>query len=87
MCLKENKDNLRTIISKILVAKRNKPDRNESLILTFSPQRQTDQFHVADGTTTVNHDGKVVSTSMRNIQQMMMSRPVEVAVAPKTSLS
>ena len=33
-----------------------------------------------------NHDGKVVSTSMRNIQQMMMSRPVEVAVAPKTSL-
>ena len=33
------------------------------------------------------HDGKVVSTSMRSIQQMMMSRPVEVAVAPKTSLS
>ena len=32
-------------------------------------------------------DGKVVSTSMRDIQQMMMSRPVEVAVAPKTSLS
>ena len=80
MCLKENKDNLRTIIRKILVAKRNKPDCNESKILTFSPQRQTDQFHVADGTTTAN-------TSMRNIQQMMMSRPVEVAVAPKTSLS
>ena len=34
-----------------------------------------------------DQDGKVVSTSMRNIQQMMMSRPVEVAVAPKTSLS
>ena len=34
-----------------------------------------------------DHDGKVVSTSMRNIEQMMMSRPVEVAVAPKTSLS
>ena len=34
-----------------------------------------------------DHDGKVVSTSMRNIQQMMMSRPLEVAVAPKTSLS
>ena len=33
-----------------------------------------------------DHDGKVVSTSMRNIQQMMMSRLVEVAVAPKTSL-
>ena len=44
----------------------------------FSPQRQTAQFHVADG---------VVSRNMRNIQQMMMSRPVEVAVAPKTSLS
>ena len=28
-----------------------------------------------------------VSKSMRNIQQIMMSRPVEVAVAPKTSLS
>ena len=47
MCLKENKDNLRTIICKMLVAKRNKPDWNESYILTFSPQ-----FHVADGTTT-----------------------------------
>ena len=30
-----------------------------------------------------DHDGNVVSRSMRNIQQMMTSRPVEVAVAPK----
>ena len=52
MWLKESKDNLRTIICKILVAKGNKPDWNESKILTFSPQRQTDQFHVADGSTT-----------------------------------
>ena len=30
------------------------------------------------------HDGNVMSTSMRNSAQIMMSRPVEVAVAPKT---
>ena len=33
-----------------------------------------------------DHDGKVVSTSMRSIQQMMMSRPVEVAVSILSSL-
>ena len=33
------------------------------------------------------HDGNVVSKSMRNIAQIMKSRPVEVAVAPKTSPS
>ena len=32
-------------------------------------------------------DGNVVSKSMRNIAQIMMSRPVDVAVAPKTSPS
>jgi len=63
MCLKENKDNLRTIICKILVAKRNKPDWNESLTLTFSPQRQTDQFHVADGTTTARWWARACSIS------------------------
>ena len=33
------------------------------------------------------HDGNVVSKSMRNMAQIMKSRPVEVAVAPKTSPS
>ena len=33
------------------------------------------------------HHGNVVSKSMRSIAQIMMSRPVEVAVAPKTSPS
>ena len=63
MCLKENKDNLRTIICKILVAKRNKPDWNESFILAFSLQRQTDQFHVADGTTTARWWAKACAIS------------------------
>ena len=34
-----------------------------------------------------DHDGKVVSKSMRNIARIMTSRLVEVAVPPKTSLS
>ena len=33
------------------------------------------------------HDGNVVSKSMRNIAQIMTSRLIEVAVAPKTSPS
>ena len=33
------------------------------------------------------HGGNVVSKSMRNIAQTMTSRPVEFAVAPKTSHS
>ena len=34
-----------------------------------------------------DNDGKVVSKSMRNIAQIMTSRPVDVDVAPKTCLS
>ena len=65
MFLKENKDNLRTIICKILVAKLNKPDWNESWILTFSPQGQTDQFQVADGTTTARCWARTCAISNR----------------------
>ena len=32
------------------------------------------------------HDGNVVSKSMRNFAQIMTSRPVEVAVAPIVSI-
>ena len=67
----------------MLVAKRNKPDWKWKLnthVFATTPNRPVSLRRR-------DHDGKVVSTSMRNIQQMMMSRPVEVAVAPRTSLS
>ena len=44
-------------------------------------------FTSPPGARRLKHDGDVVSKSMRNIAQIMTSRPVEVAVAPKTSPS